>query len=61
MIPGSGIYSGEGNGNPLWEIPWTENPRKLQFMGLKKSRTQLSDYTANNTSIKVINYCQIKK
>ena len=27
-IPGSGRYSGEGNGNPLqcfaWRIPWTE-------------------------------------
>ena len=28
-----------------WKIPWTKNPRKLQdFMGLKKSRTRLSDF-----------------
>ena len=26
-----------------WEIPWTEEPGKLQFMGLQKSQTQLSD------------------
>ena len=26
-----------------WEIPWTEEPGGPQFMGLQKSRTQLSD------------------
>ena len=26
-----------------WEIPWTEKPDGLQFMGLQKSQTQLSD------------------
>ena len=26
-----------------WEIPWTEEPGGLQFMGLQKSQTQLSD------------------
>ena len=26
-----------------WEIPWTEDPGRLQFMGLEKSRTQLND------------------
>ena len=26
-----------------WEIPWTEEPERLQSMGLQ-SRTQLSDY-----------------
>ena len=26
-----------------WEIPWTEEPGKLQFMGLQKSQTRLSD------------------
>ena len=25
-----------------WEIPWTEEPDQLQFMGLQKSRTGLS-------------------
>ena len=38
-IPGSGISLGEGNGNPLQysylEIPWTEEPGRLQFMGLQ--------------------------
>ena len=28
-----------------WEIPWTEEPDGLQFMGLQKSRTQFSDQT----------------
>ena len=27
----------------VWEIPWTEEPGKLQSMGLEKSGTQLSD------------------
>ena len=29
LIPGSGRFPGEGNGNPLqysWRIPWTEEP-----------------------------------
>ena len=46
-IPGSGRSPGEGNGNPLqyacWEIPWTEEPGKLQSTGSQKSRTCLSD------------------
>ena len=28
-----------------WRIPWTEEPGRLQSMGLQKSQTQLSDYT----------------
>ena len=28
-----------------WEIPWTEEPGRLQSMGVAKSRTQLSDFT----------------
>ena len=31
--------------NLAWEIPWTEQPGRLQSMGLQKSQTQLSDYT----------------
>ena len=31
---------GEGNGNPLqylaWEVPWTEEPGRLQSMGLPR-------------------------
>ena len=27
-----------------WKIPWTEEPGRLQSMGLQKSRTQLSDF-----------------
>ena len=46
-VPGSGRCPGEGNGNPFqyscWEIPWTEDPDGLQFMGLQKSQTRLSD------------------
>ena len=26
-----------------WEIPWTEEPSRLQSVGLQKSRTRLSD------------------
>ena len=28
-----------------WKIPWTEEPGRLQSMGLLKSRAQLSDFT----------------
>ena len=27
-----------------WGIPWTQEPGRLQSMGVTKSRTQLSDY-----------------
>ena len=27
-----------------WRIPWTEEPGGLQFMGVAKNWTQLSDY-----------------
>ena len=42
-IPGSGRSPGEGNGNHssilAWEIPWTEEPGRLQSMGLQESQT----------------------
>ena len=28
-----------------WKIPWTEEPDRLQSMGVAKSRTRLSDFT----------------
>ena len=41
-ISGSGISPGEVNGSPLhilaWKIPWTEDPGKLQSMGLQRVR-----------------------
>ena len=43
------VISGEGNGTPLQysclENPWTEEPGRLQSMGVSKSRTRLSDFT----------------
>ena len=27
-----------------WKIPWTEEPGRLQSMGLQRSQTQLSDF-----------------
>ena len=27
----------------IWEIPWTEEPGRLQLLGSQKSQTQLSD------------------
>ena len=27
----------------VWEIPWTEEPGRLQAMGLQRNRTRLSD------------------
>ena len=47
LISGLGISPGEGNENPhqysCWEIPWTEEPGRLQSVGSQKSRTQHSD------------------
>ena len=31
-----------------WEIPWTDEPGRLQSMGLQKSRTQLKRLNNNN-------------
>jgi len=43
LIHESGRCPGEGGGNPLqflaWEIPWTEEPGRVQCMGLQKSGT----------------------
>ena len=40
LIPGSGRSPGEGNGNPLQysclEIPWMEEPGRLQSMGSQR-------------------------
>ena len=40
LIPGSGRFPGEGNGNPLQysclENPWTEESGRLQSMGRKE-------------------------
>ena len=42
LKPGSGRSPGVGNGNPLQyfclEIPWIEEPGRLQFMGLQRVR-----------------------
>ena len=43
LIPGSGRYSGDGSGYPLQcsclENPMTEEPSRLQSMGLQESNT----------------------
>ena len=43
LIPGSGRFLGEGNGNPLhilaWEIPWTEEPEGHILWGRKELET----------------------
>ena len=48
LIPGSKRSPGGGNGHPLqyscWEIPWTEEPGKLQSVG-SQSQTQMSTHT----------------
>ena len=47
-IPGSGGSSGEGNGNPLLYLPWTEEPTVL---GIANSRARLSDFTFTSLSL----------
>ena len=41
-ILGLGISPREGNGNPFWEIPWTEEPGWLQSLGLQRVRHKLA-------------------
>ena len=49
LIPGFERSPGEESGNsPQYsclEIPWTEEPGRLQSMGSQSSWTQLSDFT----------------
>ena len=54
-IPESGRSSGEGNGNQYSCLgnPWTEEPGRLQLMGLQKSQTQLSNYKTTKISLKL--------
>ena len=44
-IPGLGWSSGGGNGILAWEVPWTEEPGRLQSTVSQKSRIQLTDET----------------
>ena len=39
----------------VWEIQWTEEPGRLQSVGLQKSQIQLSDYTT--TIYSIFNQC----
>ena len=45
-IPGSGRSPGEGTATHssilAWELPWTEDPGRLQSMGSQKNQTQLN-------------------
>ena len=40
LIPGSGSFHREANGNPLqnscWRVPWAEEPSGLQSMGSQR-------------------------
>ena len=40
LIPGSGRSPGEGKGL-AWRIPWTEEPGRLQSIGVTQSQTRL--------------------
>ena len=45
-IPGSGRSPGEGTATHssilAWELPWTEEPGRLQSMGSQQNQTQLN-------------------
>ena len=56
LIPWSGRSPGEGNGNPL-QYSCLENPMDggawwASIQGVTKSRTQLSDFTSLNATLK---------
>ena len=42
LSPGWGRFPGGGRGHPLqyssWRIPWTEEPGRLQSLGLHRAR-----------------------
>ena len=48
LIPGLGRSPGGGHGNPLqyscWRIPWTEEPGRLQSIGLQRIRHDWSNW-----------------
>ena len=58
LIPGSERSPREGNDNPLQysylEIPWTEEPGRLQSMGLQRVRQDL--VTEQQTATIVISF-----
>ena len=39
-----------------WEIPWTEEPGRLQSMGSQKSWTRLSDSTATTNLLRKLTH-----
>ena len=59
LIPRSGRYPGEGNGNPFsvlaWRIPWIEEPGRLKSACHKESdpteRLSLSKYYPDNPNM----------
>ena len=62
-IPGSGRSSGQGmathSNNLPWEIPWTEEPSRLQFMGLQESdmTQQVNHHHKWSITCKIMNQC----
>ena len=58
LIPRSGRSPGERNGNPFlyscWEIPWTEEPGRLQSMGSKRIRHDLAAKQQQQYNIQIL-------
>ena len=59
LIPGWERSSGEQNGNPLqyslaWRIPWTQEPMRLQSMGVARVGRNLEAKPPPNQSCLVI-------
>ena len=42
-----------------WKIPWTEQPSRLQSMGVTKSRTQLSNFTFHFSLSFILHKCLV--
>ena len=70
-IPGEGRCPEGGNGNPLQysclEIPWTEEPDRLEFIGLQraghnlatKQQKQLGNKTVQSSSVQSLSRVQL--
>ena len=59
LIPGLGRSPGEGDGNPLQysclEVPWTEEPGRLQSTGSQKNWTRLDSPGGSDGKASVYN------
>ena len=64
LIPGSGRSPGAGNGNPLQysclEIPWTEEPGRLQSMGSQRVKHDSAQHSTPDFGLRILHVSFLK-